>query len=103
MTSEERAEMEAVVEGMLQSLAESGENMAGFDLERLQAAMAEDGALESVLEMLPREQTSVQQGEEARDFTLPVLAKHPSLEGDTVTLSTHFGHRPVGLIFGSFT
>jgi hypothetical protein len=45
---------------------------------------------------------SVAQGEPAPDFTLPWLSDSGE-GGDTLSLSSHFGKRPVALIFGSYT
>jgi hypothetical protein len=45
----------------------------------------------------------VQEGEAAPDFTLPWLGAKPAGAGERLTLSSHFGRRPVALIFGSYT
>lgn len=42
-------------------------------------------------------------GDPAFDFTLPLLDRNYGLTGQSVTLSDHAGHRPVALIFGSYT
>jgi peroxiredoxin len=47
------------------------------------------------------EATSVQAGDPAPDFALPRLGGPNA--GELVTLSSHFGKRPVALIFGSYT
>ncbi len=49
------------------------------------------------------EAVSVQEGEPAPDFTLPWLDKSGAGRGAALTLSDHFGKRPVALIFGSYT
>jgi hypothetical protein len=49
---------------------------------------------------------AVQVGDPAPDFTLPPLTSAGPVgpnAGEEVTLSTHFGDRPVALIFGSYT
>ena len=43
------------------------------------------------------------EGDLAPDFTLARLGEGPGGEADAVTLSAHFGKRPVALIFGSYT
>jgi hypothetical protein len=45
----------------------------------------------------------VQEGDAAPDFTLPWLETVPVGAGEFLTLSSHFGKRPVALIFGSYT
>jgi hypothetical protein len=86
-----------MIEGMLESVAD--ENMAGLSIDALQKAMSHPKAAEAVRELMPIEAASVQPGEPAPDFDLPYLAPR---EG-RVTLSSHFGKRPVALIFGSYT
>lgn len=91
-----------MIEAMLASLADNNEKPEGFDLDDLRAVLNEEGAVESIMTLAPREETSVQQGEKARDFTLPFLQPEDGA-ATHLTLSSHFGRRPVGLIFGSFT
>jgi len=49
------------------------------------------------------EADSVQEGAPAFDFHLPRLLAGDGQLGDPVTLSDHFGKRPVALVFGSYT
>ncbi len=85
------------ISGMLERVA--GEDMQGLNIDDLQAAMSHPKAAETVAELMPYEATSVKPGEPAPDFTLPYL---PPGQG-SATLSSHFGKRPVALIFGSYT
>ena len=71
-------------------------------LDDLRDAMSHPKAAETVAELMPVEAASVQPGQPAPDFTLPYLSGSGT-EGATVTLSDHFGKRPVALIFGSYT
>ncbi|MCH2173499.1 hypothetical protein MK489_22210 [Myxococcota bacterium] len=103
MRNDEKAAMEAVVERMLTNLENRADEMEGLNLEQLRVAMHEPGAVESVMTLSSREGNSVQQGERARDFSLPFLTPSEGLDGECMTLSSHFGKRPVGLIFGSYT
>jgi hypothetical protein len=101
MTEEDTKNM---IAGMLKNL--DGEDMQGLSLDSLKDAMQHPKAAETVAELMPLESTSVQPGEPAPDFTLPYLPgslPEGTLPGATVTLSDHFGNRPVALIFGSYT
>ena len=89
------------IETMLEGLAARSDEMEGFSVEQLRTALEEPGAAESVQRLAEREAASVQQGEPARDFTLPFL--DPERSHETLTLSRHFGRRPVALVFGSYT
>ena len=89
-----------MIEGMLEQL--KSEDMQGLSLDDLRAALMAPGAAETVAELMPLETSSVQQGQRAPDFTLPYLpGSGPG--GESMTLSAHFGKRPVALIFGSYT
>jgi hypothetical protein len=90
----------AMIEGMLESVAK--EKMDGLSIEDLRDAMMAPGAAETVAELMPIEAASVKAGEPAPDFELPWLAGSGP-EGETLRLSSHFGSRPVALIFGSYT
>jgi hypothetical protein len=97
-------ETKNMIASMLSNL--EGEDMQGLVLEDLAEVMQHPKAAESVAELMPLEATSVQAGEPAPDFTLPYLpGSLPEGEsaGATHTLSSHFGKRPVALIFGSYT
>ena len=76
--------------------------MDGLTLDDLRNAMSHPKAPDVLERWMPHELTSVKQGEPAPDFTLPYLSGH-GVDGETMTLSSHFGKRPVGLIFGSYT
>ena len=88
------------VDQMLESLKSEGVQMNGLTLDRLRDAVSHPAAAAEIQRLAARETTSVQQGETARDFCLPFL---PSSGEGEVRLSDHFGVRPVGLIFGSYT
>ena len=98
--SDATQETEKMIAGMLASLTE--EDMQGLSLEDLKDGMSHPQAAVTVAELMPLEAASVQAGQPAPDFTLPYLPGS-GLEGATVTLSDHFGNRPVALIFGSYT
>ncbi len=66
-------------------------------------AMSHPLAAQTAAELMPSEQTSVQPGEAAPDFTLPYLPGYGGAEGETLTLSDRLGSRPVAIIFGSYT
>ena len=80
-----------------------GEDMAGLSKADLADAMAHPKANEVVQELLPREASSVQQGEPCRDFELPFLPGFGGQEGETLRLTDRTKERPVALIFGSYT
>ncbi len=63
--------------------------------------MSHPKAAEQVAAAMALEVTSVQTGDPAPDFALPRLGGPNA--GELVTLSSHFGKRPVALIFGSYT
>ena len=93
---------------MLKTLEEDRVEMDGLELDDLKDAMSHPKAPEILAKWMPHEATAVKQGEPAPDFTLPYLPGHGVLpghgeEGESMTLSSHFGKRPVGLIFGSYT
>ncbi len=54
--------------------------------------------------LLERERSAPQKGDPAPDFRLPRL-EHETQRDDKayLTLSDHFGKRPVALVFGSYT
>lgn len=93
-----------MIEGMLAGLEK--ESMQGLSIEDLTKAMSHPDAAQTVAELMPLEATSVQAGEPAPDFRLPYLPASRPADGPDdarVTLSDHFGSRPVALIFGSYT
>ncbi len=87
---------------MLKSLEEGGVEMDGLELDDLKDAMSHPKAPEILAKWMPHEATSVKQGESAPDFTLSYLPGY-GVKGQSLTLSSHVGKRPVGLIFGSYT
>ena len=87
---------------MLKRLEDNKVEMEGLDLDDLKATMSHPKARETLAKWMPFEATSVQAGESAPDFSLRYLPGH-GLEGESMTLSSHFGKRPVALIFGSYT
>jgi hypothetical protein len=102
--SDEQPDLQALAklrDAMLEQL--EGETMDGLSLEDLRDAMNRPHALETIAQLLPLEATAVSQGEPAPDFTLARLPGHGAEATRTVTLSDHFGRRPVALVFGSYT
>jgi hypothetical protein len=89
-----------MIAGMLASLDDT--KLEGIKLDDIKAAMSHPLAVEAIAKMLPLEASSAQVGDPAPDFTLPYLPGSGT-DGATVTLSDHFGKRPVALIFGSYT
>lgn len=93
------------VEGMKDQLKATlkEDEMEGLSVTDLMDAMSHPKANDVVQELMALEPNTVQQGEDAPDFTLPWLSGKGADGSATVTLSSHFGKRPVGLIFGSYT
>ena len=77
--------------------------LAGLTVADLMDAVSHPKAAEVISETMAAEASSVQQGEPAPDFTLPWLPGSTRGAQPTLTLSDHFGKRPVALIFGSYT
>ena len=81
-----------------------GENgMKSMDVDDLMDAMSHPRAMEVVKSLMEQEATTVKAGESAPDFTLPWLSGQAADGSTELTLSDHFGKRPVALIFGSYT
>ena len=78
-------------------------DMGKFDTDDLADAVAHPEAPAVIAELMEREKQSVSQGEPAPDFKLPWLPGSGQGSGSGLTLSDHFGDRPVALIFGSYT
>ena len=79
------------------------DDMPGLAADDLAEAMSHPKAGAVIEELMAREERSVKQGEPAPDFTLPWLPGSGDGRGEALTLSDHFGRRPVALIFGSYT
>ncbi len=73
-----------------------------LDPEELAQAIAHPLAAREIQRGMKLEATSVQEGDPAFDFELPRLLDSPGMS-ESVSLSEHFGKRPVALIFGSYT
>lgn len=100
----EEPDLEKLFEAVITQLdAEpGGPKLAALDRKELMEAVSHPLAASEIQRGMALEATSVQEGEPAFDFTLPRL--QPGGEaGGAVTLSDHFGKRPVALVFGSYT
>ncbi len=82
---------------------ESEDRLAGLSVDELAEAVAHPKAAAMIAEIMEAEAASVQEGAPAPDFTLPWLGDGEAGRGAALTLSDHFGKRPVALIFGSYT
>ncbi len=91
----------AMVEAQLTASGKDLDSIAGADGAELLEVMSHPKAAEQTLEILAREEASVQVGDNAPDFELQGLTSYG--KGAPVKLSSHFGKRPVALIFGSYT
>jgi len=100
-----KVDVGAMMEGMRGQLArdEADGKLVGITVDDLAAAMAHPKAPEAIAEVSRWEAGSVKPGEPAPDFTLPWLNRPESAQASSVTLSDHFGDRPVALVFGSYT
>jgi len=74
-----------------------------MSVDELMDAISHPKASDVVEELQAIEERTVAQGEPAPDFTLPWLSGSGPDGSETVTLSNHFGKRPVALVFGSYT
>ncbi len=82
---------------------ESEDRLAGLSVDELAEAVSHPKAAAMIAEIMEAEAASVQEGAPAPDFTLPWLEDGEAGRGAALTLSDHFGKRPVALIFGSYT
>jgi len=98
-------DLEAAMQAMRAKMEADPGAMADsqIDADRLAKALAHPLAAAELKRSLPIEAASVAEGALAPDFTLARLGEGPGGEADAVTLSAHFGKRPVALIFGSYT
>jgi len=94
-------DIDAMIEAVRAQLEAQGVDLQGLSLEELRNAMSHPKAAAQIAALMALEATSVQAGDPAPDFTLPRLGGPKA--GEPVTLSSHFGKRPVALIFGSYT
>jgi hypothetical protein len=101
----DRKDVQQMLESMRTQLErdEAAGEMAGIDVSALADAVSHPKAPDVIGQIMEIEATSVQEGEAAPDFTLPWLGAKPAGAGERLTLSSHFGRRPVALIFGSYT
>lgn len=84
--------------------ANKGEDgLMEMSVDDLMDAVSHPKAADVIKSLMELEPKVVKQGEPAPDFTLPWLSGQGKDENLSVTLSDHFGKRPVGLIFGSYT
>ena len=98
-------DVKAMFEGMRSQLQsdEADGKLAGLTLELLEEAVSHPEAADRITEFMEIEAQSVQAGDPAPDFTLPWLGETGENRSPALTLSEHFGKRPVALIFGSYT
>ena len=99
-----KVDVDAMIEGVRAQLEAQGMELQGLTLEDLREAMSHPQAAEEVMRAMALEATSVQAGDAAPEFDLPRLGGlgGPNA-GERVRLSSHFGKKPVALIFGSYT
>ena len=100
-----KLDVKQLMEGIRAQLAaEQGEEqLEGLSLDDLADAVAHPKAPAMIAEMMEAEASSVQEGDRAPDFSLPWLPGSGEGRGPAMTLSDHFGKRPVALILGSYT
>jgi hypothetical protein len=98
-------DIDSMKDGLKESLkANLGEDgLKDMNVDDLMDAMSHPKAMEVVKSLMELEATTVNAGEAAPDFTLPWLSGQAADGSTEVTLSDHFGKRPVALIFGSYT
>lgn len=94
-------DVDAMIEAVRVQLEAQGAELQGLSLDDLRDAMSHPQAAGQVARLMALEASSVQIGDPAPDFSLPRLGEPET--GERVTLSSHFGKRPVALIFGSYT
>lgn len=98
-------DVKKIMQGMRATLERDQQagKLAGLTVTDLEDAMSHPKAAPVIAETFAAEQGAVKQGEDAPDFTLPWLPGSAKAGPDTLSLSSHFGTRPVALIFGSYT
>jgi hypothetical protein len=97
-------DVDAMLKGMLKQLEkdEADGRLEGLTVTDLADAVSHPKAPQMIAEIMDIEGSSAAVGEPAPDFTLPRLQGSEAPTA-SVTLSEHFGTRPVALIFGSYT
>lgn len=100
-----KAETDRMMTSLRKQLADAGDigDIAGLAPEGLAEAISHPKAADAIAELMEIEAGTVEQGAPAPDFTLPWLPGSSGSDAATLTLSEHFGDRPVALIFGSYT
>ncbi len=98
-------DLKRLFEGMREQLErdEAEGKLAGLGVADLLDAISHPKAPAMVAEIMDADARSVQEGEPAPDFSLPWLAGSGPGGVERLTLSQHFGKRPVALVFGSYT
>ena len=96
-----KIDVDEMIEGIRAQLEAQGVDLQGLSLDDLRDALSHPKAAEQIMQSMAIEGASVQVGDPAPDFRLPRLGGPNA--GDETTLSSHFGKRPVALIFGSYT
>ncbi len=96
-----KIDIDAMIEGVRAQLEAQGMELQGLAIEDLREAMSHPQAADEIMRVMALEATSVQAGDAAPEFDLPRLGGPNT--GEPVRLSSHFGNRPVALIFGSYT
>jgi hypothetical protein len=87
--------------GLKSNKGEDG--LKNMDVDDLMDAMSHPKAAGIVQKLMELEPNTVQPGDSAPDFSLPWLSGQGPAGSTAMTLSDHFGKRPVALIFGSYT
>ena len=100
-----KIDVNAMLEGMRERLQqdEAAGQLAGLTVDDLMDAASHPKAPEVIAEAVALEAGSVQEGAPAPDFSLPWLPAGRETPPGRMTLSEHFGKKPVALIFGSYT
>jgi threonine dehydrogenase-like Zn-dependent dehydrogenase len=96
-----KIDIDAMTEGVRAQLEAQGMELQGLTLDDLRDAMSHPKAADEVMRAMALEATSVQVGDPAPEFDLPLLGGRNA--GERIRLSSHFGRRPVALVFGSYT
>jgi len=96
-----KIDIDTMIEGVRAQLEAEGKDLQGLTLDDLREAMSHPQAADEIMRVMALEATSVQAGDPAPGFDLPRLGGPKA--GERVRLSSHFGKRPVALIFGSYT